>query len=727
MDDEAIFLRAVEITDPAERVAFLDETCGDDPSVRGSVESLLRYHELPRGFLEEPLVDAMQTIEFDALETRLSGPTNGALEFLETCDDPEYVGQLGSYRIIEVIGAGGMGVVLRAHDPKLKRVVAIKVLAAEPRSNPAAVERFLREAQAAAAVHHDHIVTIHSVEDGVARPYLVMECVEGISLQQKIDGEGALALDEIVRIGSQLARGLEAAHAGGLVHRDIKPANILLEAATQRVKITDFGLAYAMDAPQRSQERLIVGTPQYMSPEQALGHRTDHRSDLFSLGGVLYAMCTGRPPFTAETALAALRGVCDDRPTPVRELNPQIPQWLERLIDRLLGKDPDQRPQSAEEVERELSAAHDQRVKKGSNTAWPMIATISAVCMAMLGVIIVIKRDGASTRLNVPAGSEVNVDRDGNVEVRVPDKVPSERTPKEAGGKQEAAAAFRSPPPLPGFDDATPTRILTSDKLGWTDPVDVGVGDINWGLHVSADGLTLLYGGLLSGGLGDVDLWMRRRKTVNEQWSPPVNLGPPVNTKFRESAPCLSSDGLTLVFESHRAGGGSAAADLWMSQRDGVDQPWSEPVNLGDEINAIGWQRCPFLSADGLTLYFMTNDGRNANRIYLATRQSAKDAWSSPKPVEFPGADEAWAFTPAVSSDGLTLYFAANRESQLRYCTRGSTTAAWSAPQNVGPPLGSLRSVTFPNFSRDGRTLTFMLGGRVSVTHRILKGSESRE
>ena len=145
-----------------------------------------------------------------------------------------------------------------------------------------------------------------------------------------------------------------------------------------------------------------------------------------------------------------------------------------------------------------------------------MIATIGVVCLALLGVIIVIvNRDGKSTRLNVPTGSQVNVDRDGNVEV----KVPGDQTPKGAGGEQATAAAFRPPPPLPGFEKATPTQILTSDKLAWSDPVDVGVGDINWGLHVSADGLTLLYGGLLPNGLGDVDVWMRSRKTVNDQWS----------------------------------------------------------------------------------------------------------------------------------------------------------------------------------------------------------------
>src|SRR5205807_6333417 len=168
------------------------------------------------------------------------------LAFLAPSDNPDSLGRLGHYEVLEIIGLGGMGIVLRAFDDKLHRVVAIKVMAAQLATNATARKRFTREAQAAAAVTHDHIVTIHAVEEANGLPYIAMQYVAGLSLQQRLDRDGPLALHEILRIGMQTASGLAAAHAQGLIHRDVKPANILLENGVERVKITDFGLARAM-------------------------------------------------------------------------------------------------------------------------------------------------------------------------------------------------------------------------------------------------------------------------------------------------------------------------------------------------------------------------------------------------------------------------------------------------------------------------------------------------
>jgi serine/threonine protein kinase len=177
-----------------------------------------------------------------------------------------------------------------------------------------------------------------------------MEFVDGVSLQAKLDQEGRLGLNEILRIGLQTAEGLAAAHQQGLVHRDIKPANILLEDSIERVKLTDFGLARAVDDASLTQSGVIAGTPMYMSPEQADGEPIDHRSDLFSLGSVLYTMCTGRPPFRADGTHAVLRRVMEDTPRPIQEVNQEIPGWLCDLITRLHAKNPDDRFQSAREV-----------------------------------------------------------------------------------------------------------------------------------------------------------------------------------------------------------------------------------------------------------------------------------------------------------------------------------------------------------------------------------------
>jgi WD40 repeat protein len=243
-----------------------------------------------------------------------------------------------------------MGLVLKGSDPVLRRVVAIKVLAPELSYLGSARLRFAREARAAASVAHEHVVAIHAVDSAKGLPYIVMQYVAGKSLEERIEQDGPLSIQEILRIGLQTASGLAAAHAQGLVHRDIKPANILLENGIERVKITDFGLARAADDVSLSQSGVVAGTPHYMSPEQARCEPIDHRADLFGLGSVMYAMCTGHPPFRGATAMAVLRGVCDDPPRPIRGDRPLVPAWLEGIIAKLLAKDPAARFQTAAEV-----------------------------------------------------------------------------------------------------------------------------------------------------------------------------------------------------------------------------------------------------------------------------------------------------------------------------------------------------------------------------------------
>jgi serine/threonine protein kinase len=285
------------------------------------------------------------------------------LDALAPTDDPAMLGRLGGYEVSGVVGAGGMGVVLKAVDKSLDRTVAIKVLSPHLATSGAARKRFAREAKAAAAVLHPNVIAIHSVSNDETLPYLVMPYVRGASLQKRLDVEGPLALTEILRIGSQIAAGLSAAHAQGLVHRDIKPANILLEDGIERVAITDFGLARAVDDATITRSGVIAGTPQYMSPEQARGEPIDQRSDLFSLGSVLYAICTGRPPFRAETTFGVIRRITDDEPTSIREINPDIPDWLCAIVKRLMSKRASDRFESAEEIQEllEQCLAHVQQ------------------------------------------------------------------------------------------------------------------------------------------------------------------------------------------------------------------------------------------------------------------------------------------------------------------------------------------------------------------------------
>lgn len=332
-----VFLAALDLT-PTDRATFLDEACAGDASLRRAVEVLLHAHDRP-----DPLLD-------QSAAKHITVADGVALDFLEPSARPGSLGRLKHYEILEVVGRGGMGIVLRAFDEKLHRVVAIKVLDPGLAISTTSRQRFIREARAIAAVTHDHIVAIHAVEDSGPVPYLVMQFVDGCTLQQKLDRDGPLPLQEILRLGVQIAEGLAAAHRHGLIHRDIKPANILLENGIERVKITDFGLARAGDDSKITHSGVVAGTPAYMSPEQANGEKVDHRSDLFSFGSVLYALCTGQTAFGAGPTMAVLRRVCDEVPRPIPEISPEVPEWLVAAIAKLHAKRPSERYGSATEV-----------------------------------------------------------------------------------------------------------------------------------------------------------------------------------------------------------------------------------------------------------------------------------------------------------------------------------------------------------------------------------------
>jgi len=524
IDEKTIFQQAIEKSTPQERKAWLDEACADNVGLRRRLELLLQKYDDAGSFLEKPPQEfdlnataifsgdttddsrevATLTGQTDVGESQLGQnasqplPREPAIEFLQPSSDPAVLGTLGHHQVQSIIGQGGMGVVLRAYDPKLHRLVAIKILAPEL-ANASAKQRFLREARAAAAVTHPNVVTIHAVEEDRV-PYLVMELVSGMTLRQKIDAAGMLELKEVLRIGAQIAHGLAAAHKHGLIHRDIKPANILLENGVERVKITDFGLARAVDDLSVTRTGEVAGTPQYMSPEQALGERVDHRTDLFSLGSVLYTMCTGRPPFRGDNAIAVIRRVVDDTPRPIAELNPDIPEWLSEIIDRLLQKNPDNRFQTALEVAQELedSLAHIQQSSQTIATPrWaqqerPNASVQRQVAPApasdgvrrmpprkllvagglfsvflMLGVIVIkiTNKDGTTTEIRVPEGSRIEI---AQADVR---KDPQNVEPAEVQANDQASVVKSSPAGIGKMSVDGPDRRKSS--ASWT-PVAFG-------------------------------------------------------------------------------------------------------------------------------------------------------------------------------------------------------------------------------------------------------------
>ncbi len=288
------------------------------------------------------------------------------------------IGQtISHYRIVEQLGAGGMGIVYKAEDSRLNRAVALKFLPEKLAENPQALERFRREARAASALNHPGICTIYDIGEQDGRAFIVMEFLNGETLRKHI-GANALAVDEILRLGMQIAEALDAAHAEGIIHRDIKPANIFVTKRGQ-AKVLDFGLAKLAakgivgdgsdssdsSATDTSIVGIISGTPSYMSPEQIRGDSLDQLTDIFSFGVVLYEMATGRQAFGAGTGGAIIEAVLTRAPASARSLNPEIPAGLEDIINKALHKDKTQRYQHAAEIRNDL-----QKIERGADSSW---------------------------------------------------------------------------------------------------------------------------------------------------------------------------------------------------------------------------------------------------------------------------------------------------------------------------------------------------------------------
>jgi hypothetical protein len=321
---------------------------------------------------------------------------------LAPAQQADEIGRLGPYRVLKVLGIGGMGVVFLAEDPQLRRLVALKTMKSSLAANLQARQRFLREAQAAAALSHDHIVTIHQVGQDRDVPYLAMQLLQGETLEDRLNRLGKLPIAEVLRVGREIAEGLGAAHERGLVHRDIKPGNIWLEAERDRVKILDFGLAKSGDAlelarakasspgadiplvslsPVLTHTGTLLGTPAYMSPEQALGGTVDHRSDLFSLGCVLFRMSTGEAPFKGKDTNDTLRALTKGAPRSPCELNGAVPPELSALILKLLAKKPAERLPTAAAVAHALGGIRTRR----RFVRWRRVAAVAAVLLLAVG------------------------------------------------------------------------------------------------------------------------------------------------------------------------------------------------------------------------------------------------------------------------------------------------------------------------------------------------------
>ncbi|MCA9136039.1 MAG: protein kinase, partial [Planctomycetales bacterium] len=280
-------------------------------------------------------------------------------------DSADDLGTLGNYRVIRELGKGGMGYVFLAEDTRLKREVALKVMNQKIAGTPGSRKRFISEARAMASVHHDNVATIFEVGERKGTPFMAMELLEGATLENYREQNGEPDYHTIISYARDIARGLAAAHAQGIVHRDIKPANIWLDTKTNRIKILDFGLALAQTpVDQLSGRGAVVGTPGYLSPEQARSEPLDDRSDLYSTGVVLYELATGSLPLKTKTVAEQLIAILAHSPKPLRERNDKIPEPLAELIHRLMAKEPRDRYPSAKALEESLATVEVECEKK---------------------------------------------------------------------------------------------------------------------------------------------------------------------------------------------------------------------------------------------------------------------------------------------------------------------------------------------------------------------------
>jgi phosphate transport system substrate-binding protein len=372
--------------------------------------------------------------EAETIASQPTKPSPGgrveSFDFLAPPAGAAGLGWLAHYRVVKLLGAGGMGMVFCAEDIHLQRLVALKVLRPELAKEGVLRERFLREARAMAALKSDYIVTVHQVDQASDLPFLAMELLEGQSLEDWLAQGKQPDVATAVRIGREIAYGLAAAHERGLIHRDIKPANVFLEAPTDRVKIVDFGLARPVHQYSGTTEAgTILGTPAYMAPEQADGSEVSERSDLFSLGCVLYRLLAHEKAFSGNTTIAVLKAVALTEPKPLRELNPAVPPALADLVKRLLAKNPADRPATARAVAGALdaiaqsppsAAASASQAARPSRILVPGSIVLASLLLAtaILGTYLVRRSGNASSQAGLGSGTP-NRAGTGNIVTRI--------------------------------------------------------------------------------------------------------------------------------------------------------------------------------------------------------------------------------------------------------------------------------------------------------------------
>lgn len=528
-------------------------------------------------------------------------------------------------------------------------------------------------------MRHDNIVTIYSADEINAVALIEMELVEGESLAKRIQRLGALATAEVVDVSIQIARGLEAAHARGMIHRDIKPANILMEEIGRnqsiRVKITDFGLARVSSDASITRTGIVIGTPQFISPEQADALPLDHRTDLFSLGSVMYSMCTGQTAFQAASVISILRLVADRDPTPIQQLNPQVPTWLVEIIEKLMAKNPSDRFQSAGEL---VEALTNKGFKEsGVQAAKPRLHprwAIAAVAILVCGLFVL-------PSLFPKKADNNRIDGDDNPLARRP-----------FGEDHSKASQY---------------PLLSNDYV-WDTPINLGPGINTFNDEenacLSSDGLSMIFNRITSDGRA---LFESRRTNVDEKF----DIALPLVTEFdQQSADCpfLSFDGLALYFGLVQPND-SRNRDLWVSKRNSLQDSWGPAVSLGPNINTAGYEQSPWVSRNGLTLIFSRSISGKFKLFEATRKQEGEDFGEAQELVNINDGD--CSSFPRLTEDGrLLLFVHSAKETQkvgLWIATRDSENGVFGYPTELGPVVNAPQVTSGPTLSSDERTIYY--------------------
>jgi serine/threonine protein kinase/Tol biopolymer transport system component len=622
--------------------------------------------------------------------------------------------KVGPYEILEILGGGGMGIVYKARDTRLARVVALKFLPPELTRDPQAKERFEQEARAASSLDHPNLCTILELgETPDGRLYLAMPCYDGETLRRRIE-RGPLPVTEAVDIALQIARGLSKAHRSGIVHRDIKPANVIV-TIDGVVKILDFGLAKLAGTAAISQTGSSAGTPAYMSPEQARGDEVDPRTDLWSLGVVLYEMLAGRRPFRGEREQAVVYSILNERPQPLRELRPEVPPELARLTERLMAKDPADRYASVDEPLAELRAlAGDPGTttfltlssgRRGRRWIWGAAAL--AVVAVVAGSLFLARPRGAEapvhatfTRLTDQEGSETfpSISPDGNFFVYAratsPDNLDLYLQRVQGGNPINLTADSAASDTQPAYSPDGGMIAFRSERggggifvMGATGESVRRLSEIGYNPSWSPDGKEVVVAteGITS------PAW---RSSVSQLWRIRVEDGSRrLVTPGDAVQPSWSPHGQRIAYWG--IPDGKAQRDLWTLPVAG-----GKSLQVTDDAY-LNWS--PVWSPDGRYLYYASDRGGSMNLWRIPIDEDSGKVRGAPEPVTTPSASSG---LPSLAKSGRRILYAVD-DSNANVYSAGFDPAGARVAGPFQPVTQGSRFIRYAEPSPDGRWIAY--------------------